>query len=120
MRILKGLLLPVGSDHRQTIRRSAKDIFQSLTTKEVLPYLLSRDVISIDDYEEISATERNHSTGSAALELLHVLPNRKTDWYRHFIESLMESSHEDLAESIDKDLVESKLQNKISIFAIII
>lgn len=115
--ILKGLLLPVGSDHRQKIRRSAKDIFQNLCPKEVLPHLLSRDVISIDEWEEISAIERNSSAGAAALELLHVLPNRTGDWYRHFIASLLESNHEDLAESIDRDLVKSKLENKIRRYA---
>ena len=79
--------------------------------------MLSRDVISIDEWEEISAIERNSSTGAAALELLHLLPNRTRDWYKHFIASLIESHHEDLAESIDKDLVKSKLENKTRWYA---
>ena len=109
VRILKGMLLPVGCDHRQTIKRAAKDIFQSLVTKEVLPHLMARDVISQNDYEEISATERYYSTGSAALELLHILPNRRPDWYRQFMESLVDSSHGDLANTIDGEMVKSKL-----------
>ena len=107
-RILKGLLLPVGCGHRQTIKRAAKDIFQNLVTKEVLPELLKRNVISLNDYEEISATERYYSTGSAALELLHILPSRKQDWYRQFMESLVYSSHGDLAKTIDAEMVKSK------------
>ena len=67
------------------------------------------DVISDDDYEEITAAEKNYSTGSAAMELLTILPNRHKDWYMHFIQALVSSSHEDLAKTIDKDLATSEL-----------
>ena len=112
-RILKGELLPMGSDHRQTIRRSFKDIYQNLIPREILPYLLANDVITHDDYEEVKAAEKNYSTGSAAIELLTVLPNRHTDWYKHFIKALVSGSHKDLAKTIDKDLATSEF---LSIF----
>ena len=106
--------MPVGSDHcgRQNIHRAFKDIYQNLIPKEVMPHLLSRGVISEDDYEEVMATQKNSSTGSAAIDLLMILPNRNRHWYFYFIEALVSSSHEHLAKTIDKDFTTRKLRFK--------
>ena len=101
--------MPLGSDHRQTIRRSFKDIYQNLIPREVLSHLIAKNVISNDDYEEIKAAEKNYSTGAAAIDLLTILPNRHKDWYWHFIKALVSNSHGDLAKTIDKDLATSEL-----------
>ena len=97
VQILEGVLIPVGSCHRETIRTCEKHIFQQLNTTEVLRYLFSKGVISDDDKQQIQRTERTESTGIAALELLDLLPNRSEQWLRHFIDSLTESGHDDLA-----------------------
>ena len=104
--------MPVGSDHRQAIHRALKDIYQNLIPKEVLSHLLSTGVISWDDYEEVMATQKNSSTGAAAIDLLMILPNRHRDWYKLFIEALVSCSHEHLAKTIDEDLTTSKLRFK--------
>ena len=99
VRMLEGGLVPVpgGSRYRDTIRICAKHMFQQLNTTDVLPYLLSKGVINENDREEIQRTEWTESTGIAALELLALLPNRSKQWIKHFVDSLTESGHEDLA-----------------------
>ena len=103
VQILEGSLIPVGTRHRQTIRNCAKHIFQRLNTAEVLPYLYSKGIINEDDYQQIQITERMESTGIAALELLDLLPNRNERWYRYFVDSLVQSGHEDLAKIIEEN-----------------
>lgn len=97
VQILKGTLSPVGRRHRLTIRNCTKDIFRRLNTLEVLPYLYSKGIISDEDYQQIQKTEKTETTGQAALELLDLLPNRSKRWYKYFVESLIQSGHEDLA-----------------------
>ena len=100
VQILDGTLIPIGNCHRNIIRQCANHIFQRLNTSDILPYLYSKNVISSDDKQQILQTERAESTGIAALELLDMLPNRNTRWFKYFIESLIESGHEDLAKII--------------------
>ena len=97
VQILNGTLIPVGSCHRNIIRQCANHIFQRLNASDILPYLYSKSVISSDDKQQILQTERAESTGIAALELLDMLPNRNKRWFKYFIESLLQSGHEDLA-----------------------
>ena len=101
VQILDGTLIPVGSCHRDIIRQCAKHIFQRLNTSEILPYLYSKGVISTDDKQQVLQTEKTVSTGIAALELLDILPNRHIRWIEYFVESLVESGHEDIAKVIE-------------------
>ena len=110
VQILVGELIPVGSCHRDMIRTCAKYIFQQLNTTEILPHLYSKGVISGDDRQQIQRTEMTESTGIAALELLDLLPNRSEQWFRHFVDSLSESGHDDLAK-----LLVTKTMNTLNV-----
>ena len=114
VQILEGVLTPVGSCHRNSIRTCAKDMFQQLNTTEVLPHLYAKGVISNDDRQQIQRTERTESNGAAALELLNLLPNRNEQWFKHFIDSLAESGHRDLADSLTTKTMQkiTKQQNE--------
>ena len=101
VQILDGTLIPVGSCHRDIIRQCAKHIFQRLNTSEILPYFYSKGVISTDDKQQVLQTEKTVSTGIAVLELLDILPNRHIRWFKYFVESLVESGHEDIANIIE-------------------
>ena len=76
-------------------------MYKLLKPTNILPHLLARKVISQDDAEKITNTERNQSNGDAAMQLMFILPNKIKDWYRLFLESLVEGDHKDLAELID-------------------
>ena len=100
VQILDGTLIPIGSCHRDIIRKCASHIFQRLNTSDILPYLYSKRVISSDDKEQVLKTERTESTGIAALELLDMLPSRNKRWFKYFNESLIESGHKELSQIV--------------------
>ena len=102
VQILKGTLVPIGSRHKEAIRHSAKHIFQRLNVTEILPYLYSKGVISDKDRQQIQRTEKNESVGAAAMELLDILPNRHVQWYRLFLDSLIESGLGEIVEIVEE------------------
>ena len=112
MSVLKGYFVPVDGLHRQHISLSTRHVFKLLKPTNILHYLLSKSVISENDAEVIRNVEANESRGIAALDLLFILPNRRKDWYRLFLEALVEGNHTELAEIIDPELTESKLISK--------
>ena len=117
VQILQGVLKPVGSCHKTLIRSCAKDMFQQLNTRDVLPHLYEKEVISLDDMQQIIQTERTESNGSAALHLLSLLPNRNEQWFKHFVESLNESSQTHLAEALtsnDMQISYDRLLERVS------
>ena len=99
VQILDGTLIPVGSKHRAIIRHCAKHIYNCLNTTDILPYLYSKQIISKNDMQQIQRTERNESTGIAALELLEFLP------YIYILIALA------LDESIVLDVLQFPMQN---------
>ena len=109
MSVLKGYFVPVHGYHRENIHLSTRHIFNLLKPTNVLSHLYSKKVITSNDVEVIRNAERNESEGHAALDLLFILPDRSKDWYKLFLESLVEGEHTDLAEVIDRELTESKL-----------
>ena len=108
--VLKGQLVPFNDVHRRQINSCASEIFQRLQPTSILPNLLQRGVLSDNDVQQISATERNDSTGAAAMDLIHILPSRSKHWFGAFIEALVECNNTVLAESIDPELTRSKFQ----------
>ena len=106
--VLKGYFVPVDSYHREHIRLSTRHIFTLLKPTNILPHLQAKKVVTENDAETIRKTEMNESRGVAALDLMFILPNRQKDWYRLFLESLIEGNHEDLADLIDPDRTKRK------------
>ena len=105
--LLTGLLIRVHDNHRKKLQTFAKDIYQRLCVGEVLPYLLTKQVLNNHDVEEVTSTEKNESRGSAVILLLSILPNRNRDWYKHFLWGLLQSKQSELAMLIDQDMTEN-------------
>lgn len=110
--VLRGLFVPVDDVHRQQINLAARHIFKLLTPTNIVPFLLSKCVISSNDAENIRKTENNESRGNAALDLLFLLPNRNKHWYRLFLEALVEAEHIELAELIDPQTTEKIIKKE--------
>ena len=85
VRLLTGELIRVHDNHRQKLKTFAVDIFQRLCISELLPYLLTKQVLTNNDLDEILSIEKSESRGSAVMLLLSLLPNRNRDWYKHFL-----------------------------------
>ena len=100
VQILQGVLKPVGSIHKKLLRSCSKDLFHQLSIKDVLPHLYKKEIISLDDMQQIIQTERTEGNGSAVLHLLCLLPNKHEHWFKHFVESLNESSQTHLVEAL--------------------
>ena len=90
------------------ISKNHNNIFQRLSSSEILPYLLTKKVLNQHDIDEIKSAERNESRGSAVIMLLSMLPNRDMDWYEHFLWALLESKQKEMAVIIDKETTQSK------------
>ena len=108
MRILKGHLIPVNDKHRKKIKKSARHIYERLSTNDIVPFLLAAGVINYQDTDEIRAVERTQGRGNAVIDLLLMLPNRSRDWFPAFIKALIESGQTELAEIIDMEVSKSK------------
>ena len=107
VRLLTGELIRVHDNHRQKLKTFAVDIFQRLCISELLPYLLTKQVLNNNDVDEIASIEKSESRGSAVMLLLSLLPNRNRDWYKHFLWGLFKSKQKDLAELIDQNMTEN-------------
>lgn len=103
VQLLKGILTPVHAEHRQLLQNSAKAIFHRLSVAEILPILYQKKVLNQNDLDELRSTERTHSRGAAATDLLFILPNRHQDWFELFLLALIESGQKELAEIIDSE-----------------
>ena len=102
-KLLDGTIVHKGGRHRDRIRRNEKNICQRLNVTDILPHLYSKCVISEDEKQQIQRKERNESVIESARELLEILPNRQKQWYRLFIEALIESGQKDIADFIEAD-----------------
>ena len=103
--VLKGLLVPINDAHRQSINLAARHIYEKLSPSDLIPCLITKGVIHHIDAETIRTIADSKGRGSAAVELMFILPNRSPNWYRLFIEALIE--HDDsavLPYLIDPDL----------------
>ena len=101
--LLDGTVVHKGSRHRDRLRHNEKHICQRLNVPDILPYLYSKGVISDEDKQQIKRKERNESVIESARELLEILPNRHKQWYKLFIEALIESGQQDIAAFIEAD-----------------
>ncbi|KAK3594740.1 hypothetical protein CHS0354_014166 [Potamilus streckersoni] len=83
----------------------ANELQKCVVPMHILPYLLSKSVISQGDVQEITTRQLNVGPQLAFLLLLDLLPRRQRPeiWYRHFLEGLLEQGHEDLVQEIDPD-----------------
>jgi hypothetical protein len=74
----------------------------------LLPNLVSQGTLTRNDADEIRAEERNHGSRRACWVLLFHLPNRVEDWFRNFMEALLDCKYDDIAEILDPDMFQSK------------
>ena len=106
VQLLQGILIPVHNNHREKLKIFAQDIYHRLSVIDILPYLLTKNVLNQHDVDEIKSTEKYESRESAVIQLLSALPNRNKDWYRYFLWALLESEQRELAVLIDHETCE--------------
>ena len=92
--------------HRKKLKTFAKYFYQRLSVSDILPYLLTKNVLNQHDVDEIKSTDQYESRGNAVIQLLSVLPNRDVDWYVSFIWALRASGQTDLAMLVDQEICE--------------
>ena len=104
--LLQGVLIRVHNDHRKKLQTFAKDIYQRLCLSDLLPYLLTKQVLNNNDVDAVRSTEKTDCRGSAVILLLSILPNRNRDWYKYFLWGLLKSKQKELAILIDTNMTE--------------
>ena len=67
--LLQGVLIRVHNDHRKKLQTFAKDIYQRLCLSELLPYLLTKQVLNNNDVDAVRSTEKTDCRGSAVIPL---------------------------------------------------
>ena len=112
VQLLQGILIPVHDEHRKQLRNCAKDFYNRLSVDDILPYLLTKNVLNQHDVEELKSTEKYESRGSAVIQLLSALPNRNKDWYTDFWGALVESGQMELAILIESGPQNSSCETK--------
>lgn len=111
--LLQGILIPVHNNHRRKLKIFANHFYHRLSVIDILPYLLTKNVLNQHDADEIKSTEKYESRGSAVIQLLSVLPNRNKDWYRYFLWALLASEQRELAVLIDHETCENIEREKL-------
>ena len=97
------------SNYHKIIDLFAGKTFGRLSLEELLPRLLRQGTLTRDDADEIRAEEQNHGGRRACWLLLFHLPNRVEDWFRNFMEALLDYDYNDIAEILDPDMFVGKL-----------
>lgn len=104
VRILDGDYDPEDQNYVKVVELFTPEIIVRLNPAELMPHLLSKGVFKQIDFEEIRAEEKNHGKMRASCVLLMYLPRRIVDWFRSFLEALIECGLDDIAEMLDPDL----------------
>ena len=108
--ILSGAAQPLNENHKALIYQCGVDICDNLNVRDILPNLVSKDIISPADSQTLEAALDVHGNFDAAFRLLLLLPNKKPDWYVCFRETLRGDKQEDLADRINRGKVVKCIQ----------
>ncbi|XP_053406754.1 ATP-dependent RNA helicase DHX58-like isoform X2 [Mercenaria mercenaria] len=104
IKMLDGESVPCDVNCRKVIDLFAQEIISRLNPEDLLPRLVSQGTLTGNDAEEVRAEERNHGKRRACWVLLFHLPNRVENWFRDFMEALLECEYNDIAEILDPDM----------------
>ncbi|XP_060069514.1 ATP-dependent RNA helicase DHX58-like [Ylistrum balloti] len=74
----------------------------------ILPSLVHKDVLIVGDRENIESESKNQGLQAASEMLLDRIHRRKTDWYKLFLETLVENECEHLVQEIDPDFMKKR------------
>ena len=118
--ILTGRKYPQHQEHQKLIQLKGKTICEMLKPIDILPSLVSKGVIAAKDKTVILNKEQRESSWYATIDLLDKLPEKNINWYKLFMEALIESNHEGLAKELDEKVYNSKYRDKILLLFMII
>ncbi|XP_060562666.1 antiviral innate immune response receptor RIG-I-like [Ruditapes philippinarum] len=104
VKMIDGNIVADDNNYRKIIDLFAEEIIDRLSPAELLPNLVSQGTLTRNDADEIRAEERNHGSRRACWVLLFHLPNRVEDWFRNFMEALLDCKYDDIAEILDPDM----------------
>jgi hypothetical protein len=108
VRILDGEYEPEDRNFVRIVELFAPELIGLIRPSELLPHLLSKGVFTQEDVQEITSEENNHGALRAACILLMYLPRRAVDWYRSFLNILIDCKLEDTAKMLDPDFYKGR------------
>lgn len=93
---LRLLPVPDSNNQRHALHLFSPQLREMITPSEITPELLSREVITSVDMEEMHQIERNAGPIAAADLLLDRIPRKHPFWFLHFLQALTNIGRPDL------------------------
>lgn len=73
--------------HHKVLTRNISNFVQSLNPDDILPYLMSKEIISQNDFEKLSSF---HTRREKVISFVFILQTKGTTAYQHFLDALQE------------------------------
>ncbi|KAL4231411.1 Interferon-induced helicase C domain-containing protein 1 [Mactra antiquata] len=105
-KLLEGELIPYDEHCQKLIEVFTILLVPNLQPEVLLPYLVSQGTLQNGDADEVRAEAMNHGQERACWVLLFHLPNRVENWFRDFMEALINAKYDDIAHELEPDMYE--------------
>ncbi|WAR22442.1 DDX58-like protein [Mya arenaria] len=103
-RYIEGEIVASDEHFRKLLELFADQIVPVVNPTEILPSLLTRELITNEDVQRIIAETHNHGRDVAAWEMLLRLQSRKENWFKDFLVILIDHGYNDVAEKLEPDM----------------
>ncbi|KAH9489765.1 hypothetical protein Btru_036685 [Bulinus truncatus] len=95
-------------DHIRILNLFHEIIEDKIEPSIIAESLFAKDLITLDQLQEIKNLEQNKSQKDAVFILLDSVPRRKADWFHTFLEVLYNQDHRELVKTLDDKFFSSK------------